>query len=530
VDILLLSTPAQHNADNPAVETIPNKLQQWLHDLPTTNVIETVKELISAIEAFNELQLSDHDRLMLLEIYTQAFEDILNNYDNMRIRQLKISLSDQRNLAEDIMWLYLGLANGYKIVVKNGYQNQVNPKRDNSLLHSTYRSMEYIVRALIYAYHAHITPPPLTFLELNQLYHLAEHQKILNMPNKAIQSHQAAATIANLYKQICILTIADPYQFDTHQISELYMYLESFSSVCEIDPSESEAEDNDYFYTIDLMEDSYPQIYIPKEANTHKNNPYIRYMDIKPCLDAINSWLQIKPKKNDALLYEEEQQLLLAFNNRIDQQWSPLLSNPEDSTKVYIAIGLQAIFQALRCTEKLNVSEEIKAVAQQSVQSEFDRNGVLQWNIVESSKYGCSILLDHADGELKNLKINNTVTIIKLDGDNISSKVSIGLIRWIRHFEGGEVKCGIETLSLESYPIVWTTGQTNDPKQLKYYGVYLPKDESVSKPATLLLQKSMLNQKSNLTVKVRSKVFPVRLGAYMTETSSLVLTRFKVAM
>jgi len=527
VDILLLSTPAQHNADNPAVETIPKNLQKWLDDLPTTNVIETVKELISAIESFNELQLSDHDRIMLLEIYTQAFEKILYNYDNMRIRQLKISLSDQRNLAEDIMWLYLGLANGYKIVVKNGYQNKVNPKRDNSLLHSTYRSMEYIVRALIYAYHAHITPPPLTFLELNQLFHLGEHQNILDMPNKAIQSHHAAATIANLYKQISILTIADPYQFDTLQISELYMYLESFSSVCEISPSE--AEHNDYFYTIDLMEDSYPQLYIPNEAGTHKDNPYMRYMDIKPCLDAINSWLQIKPKKKDVLLYEEEQKLLLAFNNRIDQQWNPLLNTPESPTKVYIAIGLQAMFQALRSTEKLNVSEEIKAIAQQSVQSEFARDGVLQWNIVESSKYGCSILLDHSEGDLKQLKINNTVTIIKLNDDILSTDISVGLVRWIRYFESGEIKCGIETLSLESYPVVWTTGQTTDPKRLKFYGVYLPKDESVSKPATLLLHKTMLNQKNILTVQVRSKIFSVRLGAYMTETSSLVLTRFKVA-
>ena len=103
MDILLLSTPAQHKAKNPAVETDPKNLKKWIDKLPTTNVVETVKELISAIEGFNAVQLSDHDRIMLLEIYTQAFESILYNYDNMRIRQLKISLSEQRNLAEDIM-------------------------------------------------------------------------------------------------------------------------------------------------------------------------------------------------------------------------------------------------------------------------------------------------------------------------------------------------------------------------------------------------------------------------------------------
>jgi len=526
VDILLLSTPAQHKANNPAVETDPKNLKKWLDALPTTNVVETVKKLISAIEPFNALQLSDHERIMLLEIYTQAFEDILYNYDNMRIRQLKISLSEQRNLAEDIMWLYLGLANGYKIVVKNGYQNQVNPKRDNSLLHSTYRSMEYIVRSLIYAYHAHITPPPLTFLEFNQLFHLAEHQNILDLPNRAIHSHHAAATIANLYKQISILTIADPYQFDTHQISELFMYLESFSSVCDI--NDSNVEHGDYFYTIDLMEDSYPQIYIPKEAGTHTDNPYIRYMDIKPCLDAINSWLDIKPTKKDALLYEEEQQLLLAFNDRIDQQWNPLPNNPENLKKDYIAIGLHMIFQALQSTETLNVSEEIRAVAQQSVKDAFESNGVLKWNVLESSKYGYTILIDQSSDKLKELKVNNTVARIEQQDDKISTKVSIGLIRWIRYFESGEIKCGIETLSIEAYPVIWTTGQTKDPQRLKFYAIYLPKDESVSKPATLLLNKTMLNLKNILTVKVKSKIFTVRLRAYMTETASLVLTRFKV--
>ncbi|VAX03350.1 hypothetical protein MNBD_GAMMA20-197, partial [hydrothermal vent metagenome] len=144
MDFLLLTTPPQHAADNPAVERNAGRLKQWLTELPIMDAVETVRRLHASISPFNELSLPDAERLKLLEVYRQGLEEVFLIYDEQRLKVLSLPASERQRLADDIMGLYLELANGYKILVRNGFDEGDDPARDGFLLQAIYRAMELI--------------------------------------------------------------------------------------------------------------------------------------------------------------------------------------------------------------------------------------------------------------------------------------------------------------------------------------------------------------------------------------------------
>ena len=152
-EILLLSTPMQHVAANPAVELDSRRLKSWLQDLPGGDIPVTVKELTSALQQFNGVQHEAKHRLKLLELYFQTFRDVLSSFDEMRLRMLPMNEAQRRLLAQDIMWLYLELATGYKIVVKECHEMHYTAQQEPGYLHALYRSIE------TRSFHAFEQPP-----------------------------------------------------------------------------------------------------------------------------------------------------------------------------------------------------------------------------------------------------------------------------------------------------------------------------------------------------------------------------------
>ena len=224
MDILLLSTTPQHTASNPAVIQNSRRLKLWITELPVNDIIQTVSSLHDAIVAFNELQINDDNRLKLLEVYWEAFNDILYFYDELRLHMLPIPSNERKSLAKDIMWLYLDLANGYKIIVKNAHANNVSPANSRILL-SVYRAIELISRAIVYAYHIHQAPPPLSYLEVHQLYLYADEHDVLEKRIKTIKSQTQHPTVDRVYKQFILLSMSDIHVFQGNEIFAFYELL-----------------------------------------------------------------------------------------------------------------------------------------------------------------------------------------------------------------------------------------------------------------------------------------------------------------
>jgi cyclic-di-GMP-binding protein len=130
MDVLLLTTPPQHTAHNPKAELNPKRLKAWLEQLPVMNVADTVRHLQMALQAINEVPVAPGERFKLMELYGAFFNDSVSYYDQMRVRSLSIKEAQRSALLQDVLWLYLNLANGYKIIVKEFFDAHTNPARD----------------------------------------------------------------------------------------------------------------------------------------------------------------------------------------------------------------------------------------------------------------------------------------------------------------------------------------------------------------------------------------------------------------
>lgn len=310
MDILLISTPAQHSSSPALIQSEPATLQTWIATLPVKDVLDTVKQLHAAVVAFNEVEQGDGERLKLLEVYYQGFQSILYFYDELRLRQLPIAATAKKSLAEDIMWLYLELAQGYKIIVKHSFELGLDPATDQYLLRAMYRALELISFALLYAFRSGVAIPPLAFLEVYQLYYHAKRFSAHTLKIRFLKGHQEMRSMDRLFKQLMLLLIAKQTPIAASKLHELYLYFEPFAAQVTIfggnntDPSPN-------CYLIDVMSDIPPILL--NTVHSSLTEPTQLFLSIRPALLAIRQWSEKLSRQPDAVIYEEEISLLASF-------------------------------------------------------------------------------------------------------------------------------------------------------------------------------------------------------------------------
>jgi len=310
VDILLLSTPAQYEGDDYTPLTKPSELQKWLQNLSTNDVLKTVNDLNSAIEALNMTDLASNLRFKLLEQFYNSFESVLYFYDEMRIRQLNIPQQEKRAVTEDIMWLYLTLAQGYKIIVKQEFEKGATPDVQTSLLRAMYRALELISFTFLYAFQSNVSIPPLAFLESHQLYYHARRFNAHDVKVRVSGGGRSSSTIDRLYKQLMLLIIAKRCPLDSMQFMELYMILDHYSQLASVNNRNDSIQTN-FCYLVDYMSDDPPMAYQATVSPISGPSQYV--LDIGPSLDAIYKHLLVLGQQDKDGLVESEMELLSAF-------------------------------------------------------------------------------------------------------------------------------------------------------------------------------------------------------------------------
>ncbi len=231
MDFLLITSSTQHLNKNPAVTLDSSVLATSLSNLPMDDVVETVKRLYGMISPLNEMSVDDTVRFGLLEQYRKTLDDIFFSYDDFRLKGLDLSSQALRHLKEDITWLYLGIATGYKVIVKNGYSDELNPKHNKTLLCAIYRSIELLIRAILYASRSRDGAPPLAYLEINQLYKYAEYYHAHKAKISNLRRETLVNSVELLYKHFMLfnmtkrLLLADS---KTNVVS-IFTYLEPYA-------------------------------------------------------------------------------------------------------------------------------------------------------------------------------------------------------------------------------------------------------------------------------------------------------------
>ena len=528
VDILLLTTPAQHSYDNPSVKLDPKSLKTWLSELPTADVIETVKCLLNAIELFNEVHIHVETRLKLLELYKEALDLILYTYDDLRLRQLPLPAVQRQSLAEDIMWLYLGLANGYKTIVLYGHENQANPARDSALLLAIYRAMELIILALVYAFRSQSAAPPLAYLEIYQLYLYSEHHGVLNTAVKGCKDHNITPTIDRLFKQFVLLVIANPRKINSAEIYELHTFLEPFAASCVVTNNSLEA-DSDVKFCIDLFEDAPPEKL--QHTRIDPASTSLRNIDISPALRDIEEWLAKHSKSNQSIFYERELQLLPQLLNIVSAKAPIVNTDFASNTNVRVAFGLATLLQFMdnpalmdsACQTKLDHNSE----ALMRDNPSGDRSTQLYHWLFYSTDDQRYFLFGNAWPHTAPSLSGELVGLVKINAETGKPGLVIARIKSTQPTENEVFKLEIEWLGGTAFPIICRKPGTLEQINPGCRGIYFPRDKHGQKPATLLLPNTFIEQFNNLQVEVMGQSFEVIIAQIINQSPLYTQFRFK---
>lgn len=553
MDILLLSTPAQHEAVNPAVEINARRLKRWITELPTNDIGETVRMLHDAIEPFSEQKMSNSERLKLLETYRNGCNEILFFFHPASLRQLPVTSAEQKSLGMDIIWILQGMANGYKTIIKNCHAAKCNPKRNSMLLLSIYRALEFITHALLYGYGTSQPPPPLAYLEVYQLYRFAEHFQVTDRIIKTISQETATPTIDRIFKQFMLLTIAGLSSLDKDKVFDLYMVLEPFapySLLGEYNPGDTPEGQ----YLFDFADDNPP--HYCDRANMITPAHHIGMLDVEPALETIELWTN-KPRDTEkSLIDAEEIRLLQAFLLQFeDQTWinpEPTITanqrslpiHPEFSSaltqgapyyeanrEIKVAMGwdvFQYYSSSRQRLEEACAVEVYEGIEVRSLNS-ADEAGyeVTPWTILEENEQE-RLLIGHSSVPIEEILIGDVLGLIEFVEDKSQPTITLSIIRWKEGCDDGNIKLGVEIVPGRSAPVTCFAEESNNTWAQKYQGLYFPPDESLQRPATLFTHRELIEQDGDMVIYHKSKVFTVHAQNLLVESPIFAQFRFKV--
>ncbi len=221
-------------------------IDQWFANLPLANTGESLKELYKTLYQVNRLHIAYKDRLYFLEKIRIPIKDLTvtlqKHYTN---KDLPLGHKDYQiaNLNRE---LQVELAIGYKHIVLALYSGSIFSKftRNKLLTMVIHRTIRHLTLALLTSFQIYTTAPKGIWKDVHQLYLLAEKQGIEDkyIADQICTSDIKSSTTSTLYKQIVLLSIADPYRLAQHYIIQLYLLLEHWSQYCTLAPVASQSD------------------------------------------------------------------------------------------------------------------------------------------------------------------------------------------------------------------------------------------------------------------------------------------------
>lgn len=425
----LLTVPNQ--TENTKVELSEKAIQKWIDDLPLLNLVESVPALLNNIQPLNAANIADKQRIKLLELYKEPVNKIVNGFDQSKLKQLPVSDERRQELIEEVTNLVLELANGYKIVVKNSFQNKKNPAKDSQLLLAMHRAMEHICKAIINCYRLYKFPPPFAFLEINQLYRFAEYHKAIDLT-----IGKSGTTTGAMYKRMLLLTIADPFQLAEGEVVAIFRYLSSYIKMCTLTDQPPVAGEELGLFTVDLDGDSAPM----PMSRSQDINDSTRVFDVRPVLASLLKQVKVNQKDQKVSGYSLEQKILSRLVPNLTAVTERRDDRETDKSITHIAIGVPTAHHFLEAGHNYADGQVV------NIQEAASQINIEKWEILDKSKNGFK--LQQTDESTENIAVGELVAI------NSDKRFNIYITRWVKRNQANKMEVGLEKITGTPVPAI----------------------------------------------------------------------------
>jgi len=238
---LKLRIPRQDLTECAAFRADVESARAWAKNLPVANTKLVVQKLRVTISELNRVKITPDVRFYIMEELRPSLHVALSTMSKRFLNQALVMPEEPRQMAELADQLYSLAATAYTIVAAQTLQQRdnlysVNPAR--LLGEAIQRAITFVGKKMLQTFQLHQPIQHYGWLELHQLYAMAERQKIENLPVE--DKLGGDRTITTLYLQSLILGCCKPNQLRQSDLAAVYRGLQEWSGLMQIRDSGSD--------------------------------------------------------------------------------------------------------------------------------------------------------------------------------------------------------------------------------------------------------------------------------------------------
>lgn len=502
-------------------------ITKWAKSLPMANTGEAARQLYQAIRELNQLNADPMLRFKLLEVvrpYIYSIGTLLSKH----FLQTSVSLNErQLKIANLSQSLQSHLATGYKLVVANSLSTRPSSDKFSQVTSTAiHRAITDTTCTILRAFQLYCQPPERSWSEINQLYLLAEMNKLVDLKVTDTQNrYLSTSNITTAFIRAHLLGTCKPNNLRKQDLAQLYDATELWASKASI----TDCDDESALFIINLHRDSVAQY---RQHLREEQKPLFRSLYTEQLVaelkayaanpQAASNTITVPGQLSDNLLTHSIQAWGIHWQRsfrRMPTEGTLRLCIGLSATHYYIAGKKDFEKQQISLRPKSNESTLISDTGHRSTDDVWDRAFDAGGSVIpeNSSIDTIEFINKHKKEEYEEEQDNllkypaHEVTLTNTSpggyclqwsgeippsiqaGEILGIQESgvrhwaIGVIRWIRHLGTSGIQLGIELLAPKAEAgaaqLLKKTGKNGDYMR----SLLLPGIKAIAQPATLIL-------------------------------------------
>ena len=498
---LLLTTPEQHDFQDPTLELDSRLLHDELSGMPAMDTSESVRQLLLTLEPLNEQRLDTALRLELLDVYRPFVQRLFDNAEPIRLRQQPFSRQQRQNAVDDIERLCLAMANGYKLVIKAMYEAGQHESDAPAFGRVVRAAARQLAAALLHSYRYHRPEPPFVFLELNQLYRLARHHGVQNyLDDSEVDS---TISLAVIYQAICLLALVDPFAAEEGQADLYYRTLLQYASKIRIVPGNSWQGVPEGLYFIDLKSDCRPRHCVFLTSPVEGDDPYL--IDARPVLQLMHKTLVALSQ--DRRRQRSEAAILRQLLPEVTPRDKRRSRRHIGGSWIDVVVGLEAIHDWLLRNKDGEAPEP------------------QHWTIRDRSERGYR--LGWSESSASALQVGDLICVVA-DGEQADTAFRLLAVRWVRDERDKGTELGVEAFDGTPAPVELEC-EDEEGRKIKRNALFIASSGEQGSTARLVAPVGIYEHKRPMQIHVGDREVKVVCAERIEQTTGFDCFEFTTA-
>ena len=510
------------------VEIRPKQVKEWLDALPLANSQDAGRKLADAITTINSIKLGDEARLKLLELYRGAALVLLPALQQHYAGKPLPLPEKSRQAAMLTRELLSELANGYKLALRDLISRRISFGANKFVLLAVARVIECLGAILNVSYEMYGPTPAGIWAELHQLYGYAVRQNLHELPI----AEGEKTGINDLYKQVLLIALADPYRLLQGQLADVREYLARFGQYALLQPL-SKTENTHGLFLVRLDDDKPPKALAQHSGVTDARTDIL--LNTVPLARVLHQHVQAldanTPLTKLGLPQAARQPSYREMLKRLIKQWGippkRVFNRTPARNRIFICSGISSLHRALSQDEMhdtpgdtaethiiLQVSDGLSSTGN------YQTLNCTSWQVMNESAGGVALARE-PDSQAK-IKVGDIIGV----GADKPGGWGVAIVRWMQSNAGNNLGLGAQMLAPQAEAIA-IKPLISAPDALFQPALLLPEVAALKQPARIVAPRGSFQPLREFEVRTQSGVTAsVRATQLIEQTDSLDLFFF----